>query len=274
MPNKPLPEISRLVHVVSRLRKECPWDRKQTHKSLLPYLIEEAHEAYEAIQAKNFPMMKEELGDLLLQVVLHSEIAQEKKAFDLEEVARATADKMVRRHPHVFAPGLSRAAEKGSAKGHSQRWLQLKKKEKPNRTLLEGVPKSLPSLQVAGRYGEIASSVGFDWKNDKQVWAKVEEELGELQEELKRRKRDKKRVEEELGDLFFALSQMARHLGLDAESCAKNGAKKFFQRFTMVEKSLKGQGREPLECSPAELEEEWEKAKAEGTKSTRPRRKF
>jgi len=267
MPKNALPETSRLVHIVSRLRKECPWDRKQTHRSLLPYLLEEAHEVYEAIQTKRFSLMKEELGDLLLQIVLHSELANEKAEFNLESVSRAIADKMVRRHPHVFDKGSV------SAQGHAQRWLDLKKKEKPERTLLEGVPKSLPSLQVAGRYGEIASSVGFDWKNDRQVWDKVEEEIGELQEELKKRKRNKKRIEEELGDLFFALSQMARHLGLDAEGAAKKGAKKFFSRFTSLEKSLNRQGREPLKCSPEELEAEWEKAKAERTKSARPRRK-
>lgn len=252
---KSLPEMQRLVHIVSRLRKECPWDRKQTHRSLLPYLIEEAHEAYDAIQSKKTEPMREELGDLLLQIVLHSELASETKSFDLEGVAKAISDKMVRRHPHVFDK------KNYTAQGHSQRWIALKQKEKPNRTLLSGVPKSLPGLQVASRYGEIAGSVGFDWPDAPSVLDKVKEEYAEFLAEYKKGKRAKKQMEEELGDLFFSLSNLARHLEIDPEACAKKGTQKFFRRFTAMEKRLAKAGRDSTKLSPAEWEAEWQKAK-------------
>ncbi len=257
---KKLTETARLVSIVTRLRKECPWDRKQTHRSLLPYLLEEAHETYEAIQSKKPELMKEELGDLLLQIVLHAELATEKNNFDMEAVSKGIADKMVRRHPHVFDK------KNFSTKGHSQRWIQQKKKENPNRTLLSGVPKSLPSLQVASRYGEIASSVGFDWSSAELVFDKVKEELGELQVEVRKLKKKKgvatkKAIEEELGDLFFSLANFSRHLGIDPEGCARKGARKFSKRFTQMELQLKKQGLDITDCSAEQLEREWEKVK-------------
>ncbi len=252
---KSLPQTARLIDIVTRLRRECPWDKKQTHRSLLPYLIEEAHEAHEAIGSKKRDLMREELGDLLLQIVLHAELASETKAFDFEAVSRGIADKMVRRHPHVFDKANF------SSKGHSARWIALKKKEKPNRTLLSGVPRSLPALQVASRYGEIASSVGFDWPNSTQVLDKVKEELGEFEAEYKKGKRAKKQMEEEMGDLFFSLSNLARHLNIDPEACAKKGSKKFFNRFTAIEKRLAKQKRDNTTLTVEEWEAEWARVK-------------
>lgn len=254
-----LSETRRLLEVVHSLRRKCPWDRKQTHRSLVPYLLEEAYETVEAIESGKKDAMREELGDLLLQIVLHAEIASEGEGFAFEQVARAIADKMVRRHPHVF--GSTRY--KG-VKDHSKRWTELKAKEKPKRSLLEGIPKAMPALQLAQRYGEIAGSVGFDWKNAEQVLKKVREELRELEQEVKRRNRDRSAIEGELGDLCFALAQFARHTGLNAERAARRGAIKFSRRFERVERMKKREGRLVSDCSVAELERAWEQVKREG----------
>src|SRR5208283_2582430 len=145
--------------IVHRLRRECPWDRKQTHRSLVPYLLEEAYETVDAIESRKSDLLREELGDLLLQVVLHAELCDEKGEFSFEDVARAIGEKMVRRHPHVFEKqGKKKSTD---PKEHQKNWTRLKSKEKPERSLLGGIPHAMPALQLAQRYGEIASSVGF-----------------------------------------------------------------------------------------------------------------
>lgn len=245
-------ELSRFVGIVARLRRECPWDRKQTHRSLIRYLVEEAYETIDAIESRDRDALREELGDLLLQVVLHAEIA---KDFDLEAVAKGISDKMVRRHPHVFEP----KKENFSRKDHQKRWTELKRKEKPDRGLLDGIPRALPGLNLSQRYGEIAATVGFDWKNAPQVFKKVREEMGEMERELK--KKDKKRIAEEMGDLFFALANLARHLGLDADAVARDGAKKFGERFRRLERMKKKEGKTLVECSGPELEKAWDRVK-------------
>lgn len=256
MPNANVPELQRLIEIVTELRAKCPWDRKQTHRSLLRYLLEEAYETVEAIESGSKDALREELGDLLLQVVLHAEIARGKGNFSIEDVARGIADKMVRRHPHVFGDEVGL-----SDRDHQKRWTELKKKEKPDRGLLAGQPKGMPSLQLAQRYGEIAGTVGFDWQNAKQVWQKVEEELDELKTEVKRRRPDKKAMQEELGDLFFSLSQLARHLGLDAEAAARQSTVKFSDRFERVEKEYRQRDEKLTDASIAELEAAWQRAK-------------
>ncbi len=244
--------IQNLLKVVHALRTKCPWDKKQTHKSLVRYLLEEAHEAAEAIQEGDFKNIKEELGDVLLQVVLHSEIAQEKKKFSFEEVCNTISEKMVRRHPHVFG------GEK-SPKNNSKRWSELKAKEKPERALLEGTPTSLPALILAQRYGEIASSVGYDWTNTKSLISKVKEELFELEVEIKKKKT--KNAEMELGDLLFTITNLARHLKIDSEAALRKSSKKFKVRIEKVESKFKAKGKKLKDCTPEELDLAWQQVK-------------
>ncbi len=242
-------ETQRLLKIVTELREKCPWDKKQTHQSLMPYLEEESYEVLEAIRKRNPEALKEELGDLLLQIALHSKLASEKKWFDFEAVAAGISDKMVRRHPHVYGD-----ATYGNYDQHLKRWNEIKKKERPQKTLLEGIPKSMPSLRLAQRFGEIAAGVDFDWKDAAAVFEKIEEELGELKREI--RKKNKKGCSEELGDLLFAMTQLARKLDLQAEEVLKKSCQKFEKRFELVEKQAK--------LTPGDvpaLEKAWNRAK-------------
>jgi len=248
-------ETQAFLDVVHELRQKCPWDRKQTHPSLSKYLLEEAYEAAEAMDREDKDSLKEELGDVLLQVALHSEIASEKKWFDFESVAKQVSEKMIRRHPHVFnQTGIP------DEETHLKNWTKLKQKEKPKKNILDGIPKALPALQRAQRYGEITSSVGFDWKETSEVLEKVEEELSELKTEI-RKKRNIKKVEEELGDLLFSLAQLARHLKLDAERSLRESNEKFLQRFEKLEKNLRKKKKSISDLSPKDLEEEWGQVK-------------
>jgi len=250
-------ETERLLAVVHDLRTKCPWDKKQTHESLIPYLLEEANEAADALLGGKSDEMCEELGDVLLQVALHAELASEKKRFTFEDVAKGLADKMVRRHPHIYA-----GVEFKDEEDHKQRWTELKAKEKPpKRSVLEGTPKGLPALQLAQRYGEIAGSVGFDWEAARDVLEKVREETRELEKEMKRRKRQRAKTEMELGDLLFSICQLARHLDLNAEIALKRSSAKFQKRFSDVERRLTKQGKKVTDCSMKELEALWVKAK-------------
>lgn len=251
---KKLKETEKLLKVVNDLRTQCPWDKKQTHQSLAKYLLEEAYEAVDAIHAKSKNALKEELGDVLLQVALHSEIASEKGAFNFEDVAKYISEKMIRRHPHIYAK------EKVlDYKAHMKNWTALKQKEKPKRSLLEGTPRGLPALQLAQRYSEIASSVGFDWKNQKQVVTKVREELKELEDAIE--KKAKKSIEEELGDLLFTLASLARHCRVDAEASLRMAAAKFKTRIEFIEHEEREKGRAISECSSQELVKAWSRAK-------------
>jgi tetrapyrrole methylase family protein / MazG family protein len=253
---KDLKETRRLLEVVHDLRTRCPWDRKQTHKTLTRYLLEEAYEAVDAIQSQKKSALCEELGDVLLQVALHSEIASEKGDFSFEEVAKAIADKMIFRHPHIY-----KQQKALDYKSHLKNWTRLKEMEKPKKKLLEGIPRAMPALQLAQRYGEIAGSVGFDWASEKEVMKKVKEELSELLEELNKPRRRKEALEMELGDLLFSLTQLARHLKLDAESALKASAAKFENRFTEMEKRKTRKGKKLTDFSLKELDDEWNKTK-------------
>ena len=252
-----LKQTKRLLSIVHELRQKCPWDKKQTHKSLVPHLIEEAFETVDAIESKKSQNLQEELGDLLLQICLHAELSEEKGNFQFEDVAKTIADKMVRRHPHVFGD-----VTYTTAKAHTKLWQEIKSKEKPKKTsLLETVPKGMPALQLAQRYGHIAASVNFDWDNIDDVVKKVDEEWNELKREIYRRKKNKRQIENELGDVFFSLTNLARHLKLNAETSARIGAKKFFLRFTAIEKMKKKEGISIRHCSQPELERAWQQVK-------------
>ena len=245
-----------LVEVVHRLRAPggCPWDRKQTPKSLKQYVIEEAYEVIDAIDAGETEALKEELGDLILQVVLQAEIAKETGRFAIEDVLQSISRKLVHRHPHVFGETQVSGAEEVISN-----WEKLKQKEKKDRGLLDRLPRHLPALQMAGRIGEKARRVGFDWPNAKSVREKVTEELLEADEAAAGG--DQEAITHEIGDLLFAVAQWARHLGVQPEEALRHCAARFKDRFRTMEKSAKKSGK-MLEEMPIEtLEGLWQEAK-------------
>jgi tetrapyrrole methylase family protein/MazG family protein len=244
--------IVRLKEIIARLRAPdgCPWDREQTHESIKPQLLEESFEVLEAIDEKNDRMLKEELGDVLLHIVFHSQLAAERGAFTLEDVINGVADKLVHRHPHVFGEN-----KLGSSAEVLKQWDEIKKLEKPERTgLLHGIPKTLPALMQAEEIQKKAAKVGFDWTEVKDVLAKVREELNEVEQDL----HNPPKAEEEIGDLFFTLTNLARFLKINPELAARAANGKFIRRFEWMEQNspqpLKGQ-------SLAELDELWGQAK-------------
>jgi tetrapyrrole methylase family protein / MazG family protein len=253
------PAFARLVEIMATLRSPigCPWDREQTPDTLKPYLIEETYEVLEALEAKDLQALKEELGDLLLQIVFHSQLMAEAGIFTIDDVAQAIADKLVRRHPHVFGDVKVKDADEVV-----QNWTKIKAKEKAgkaDRSILAGVPHGAPALIQAQRLGEKASRVGFDWTSAAEVLKKVEEETGELAATLSAQ--DPARQEHELGDLLFALTNLARHLNLDAETALRKAGKRFSSRFRYIEAQLAQQDEDIHHASLTRLEELWEEAK-------------
>ncbi len=237
------------VEVIRRLRKECPWDREQTHSSIRHSLLEEAYEVIDAIDEGNSEELKHELGDLLLHVTLHSVMAEEEKAFAIDDLLQSAMEKMIRRHPHVF----------GDVKAHDARqvkanWEQIKMKE-GRQSILDGVPKEFPALLRAGRIQEKASKVGFDWKESEEVWKKVHEEI----QELHAAEEDKK--EEELGDVLFSLVNYARFLDVNPELALKKTTEKFMRRFRHIERELARKGKKPEDVTLEELDELWNEGK-------------
>ncbi len=237
------------VAVIRRLRAECPWDREQTHESIRHSLLEEAYEVIEAIDNNNLDELKRELGDLLLHVTLHSVMAEEEKAFTVNDLIEAATEKMIRRHPHVFADAKVSGAHEVKAN-----WEKLKMKE-GRRSALDGVPKELPALLQAGRVQEKASKVGFDWKETKDVWRKVNEEVRELQNAGEGEK------EEELGDVFFSLVNYARFLNINPELALRKTTEKFIRRFHHIEDELRRKGKSPEEVTLDELDDLWNEVK-------------
>lgn len=221
-------EFLRLIEIMDELREKCPWDKKQTIDSLRHLTIEETYELSEAISDADYKGIKEELGDLLLHIVFYAKIGTEKNEFTLEEVIKGVSDKLVNRHPHIY--GDVKVSNDEDVK---QNWEKIKLKE-GKKSVLEGVPKSLPSMVKAMRLQDKSKQVGFEWENAGQVWRKVEEEIGELQEAVKLDDRDK--MEDELGDVFFSLINFARFLNVDAEHALERTNKKFISRFTRMEK--------------------------------------
>lgn len=250
--------MTRLLRIMARLRAPggCPWDRKQTHHSLRRYAIEEAYELLDAIESRDEVGMVEELGDVLLQVVFHAQMAKERGRFDFEDVARALADKLVARHPHVFGRKKLRTPAEVLAM-----WHKLKHAEKGHQrpSVTDGVPRHLPALMRAQSVQKKVARVGFDWSRPEEVLEKIEEELGELRRELRRR--DRRRMAEELGDLLFALVNFARFKGFDAEDLLNQCTKKFVARFRQAEATLAKRGKKPHESTLEEMEAAWQKAK-------------
>ncbi|HCU24026.1 MAG TPA: nucleoside triphosphate pyrophosphohydrolase [Deltaproteobacteria bacterium] len=247
-----------LLQVMDELRgpNGCPWDKKQTPESLLPCLLEETYEVIEAIDAKNPQSLREELGDLLLQVVFHSRIGKESGEFEMRDVLIQLIDKLVRRHPHVFAKGEVKEAEAAL-----RQWEEIKSTEKdPKESRLAGVPLQLPALARAERLGAKASRAGFDWPDAHGVLAKVGEELQELHQEIAAQSAEQ--IEEEFGDLLFSLAQTARFLKVHPEEALRKSTLKFQRRFEKLEADLRGQGKKISDCSPQELDRLWEAAKS------------
>jgi len=254
------PELEKCIAVVKALRHPktgCPWDLEQTHATLLKYLIEESYEYKEAVEMGDPKLMEEEIGDVLLQVLLHSTIASEKNHFNIESVAKTLADKLIRRHPHVFESGKSGI----STDEVIENWKEIKKKEKGERKYtIDEKCLQAPALESANKIGEKSTSVNFDWKSYEEVLLKVEEELEELRDELPLGKNEK--IREEMGDLLFSVAQLSRHLGFNPEECLRDANKKFINRFKKVEDSALKEGKALTDFSQDELEEFWKKAKS------------
>jgi len=250
-----------LINVVKRLRSKngCPWDRKQTHKSLKPYLIEESYELLQAIDKKNSFEIMDELGDVLLQVLLHAQILEEKGKFTIEDVVRNLKEKMIRRHPHVFSSLKAKGVDK-----IWQNWEKIKSKEKSSKSILDSIPRSLPALYRADKTQKKAARVGFDWNNVAGAWEKVFEELGEIKEIMGKTPLNKKKLAEEIGDLLFSIVNVARKIGLNSEETLQNSIEKFSKRFGRIEKYCKRKNINIQDCTLDELEKLWQKAKSNG----------
>jgi len=225
--------FQKLVDLMAKLRAKngCPWDRCQSHKSLLPYLIEETYEVVEAIKSRKHHKLKEELGDLLLQIVFHSQIAKDKGEFDIYQVIEQIDNKLRQRHPHIF-----QIRKKISKRKVIENWEHIKLAQNKSQGILSGLPKTLPALLRAYRLGEKVSRVNFDWKKPKDVLPKIKEELSEFEKALK--SKNKRKVEEELGDILFSWVNLSRHLKIDPELALTKAIDKFITRFNHIEKAL------------------------------------
>lgn len=237
------------------LRKECPWDRNQTHESIKDLMVEEIYEAIDAIDAGNLNELKKELGDLLLHIVFHAEMASETKSFTIEDVIFEIQEKLIRRHPHVFGNPQNLSAEKVLSN-----WEKLKMTEKDRSSVLSGVPDTLPALLQGQRMQEKASGVGFDWKEWEPSWVKLEEELSEFKNTI--RSGDKDAQAREFGDVLFSMVNVGRLLKLNAEDSLRLTNKKFKSRFTYIETELAKKELRPDQVSLEEMDRLWDEAKS------------
>ena len=253
-----------LVKIMDELREKCPWDRKQTIQTLRHMTIEETYELTDAITDEDWKGIKEELGDLLLHILFYSKIGLEQNKFTLTEVINGISEKLITRHPHIY--GNVKVSDEEDVK---KNWEKLKLME-GKKSILSGVPKSLPATVKAMRLQEKAKQVGFEWENKEQVWEKVEEEIKELKEALGDWQKDPeqgpektihKRVEEELGDVFFSLINYARFLQVDAENALETTNKKFIQRFNQLEEEVINKGKQMTEMTLEEMDAIWNKIK-------------
>ena len=244
--------FGRLLTIMDELREKCPWDKKQTIESLRYLTIEETYELADAIIEQNMDDIKGELGDLMLHLVFYAKIASEKKAFDIEDVLTTVCDKLVERHPHVYGD-----EQVFSDEDVKKNWEKIKL-QKGRKSVLDGVPNSLPSMVKATRIQEKARGVGFDWDNKNQVFEKVNEEIQELKTEVDN---NSNKIEDEFGDVLFSIINYARFIGVDPETALEKTNKKFIKRFKFMEKSSKEDGKSISEMTLLEMEEYWERAK-------------
>lgn len=247
--------FTRFLEVLDNLRKKCPWDAKQTNESLRANTIEEVYELTDALLDDDVNNIKKELGDVLLHIGFYSKIADEKGQFDIADVCNTLTDKLIFRHPHIYGDLNADSPEEVS-----KNWEQIKLKEKGgNKTVLSGVPKSLPSLIKANRIQEKARNVGFDWEQKEQVWGKVKEEINEVEEEIK--KGSSIKLEEEFGDLIFAIINAARLYGVNPENALEKTNRKFIRRFTYLEAKAKEMGKDLKSMTLDEMDTIWDEAK-------------
>jgi MazG family protein len=262
LPKEPLP---RLLAVMAWLRDRqhgCPWDIDQTFQTIAPYTIEEAYEVADAIERNDMPALKEELGDLLLQVVYHAQIAQEAQAFGFADVASAIAEKMIDRHPHVFGDATIDTSEAQTVSWEARKAAERAAKQTAQPAgALDGVARALPALLRAEKIQNRAARVGFDWADTAPVIDKIEEELGELRAEITAGTVDQARLTDELGDVLFAVANLARHCKVDPEAALRATNDKFERRFGYIERQLATQGRKPADASLVEMEALWQEAK-------------
>ncbi len=263
----PIPQVQqtpeksfrRLLDILHTLRIECPWDKKQTMESLRHLTLEEVYELADAILDKDYDEIKKELGDVMLHLVFYAKIAEEQAQFDIVSVLNGVCDKLIARHPHIY--GNVQAENEEAVKSN---WEALKLKE-GNRSVLAGVPKSLPALVKAFRIQDKVRGVGFDWDDSTEVWNKVEEEMKEFKEAFNIEKKEAIRTEqaeEEFGDLLFSLINYARHIGINPENALEKTNKKFMGRFTYLEKKLQKEGKSLTDTSLTEMNRYWEEAKS------------
>ena len=243
----------RLVEIMDRLREECPWDKKQTIDSLRYLTIEEMYELSDAILDKNMDEIKKELGDLMLHIVFYSRIASEKKHFDITDVLDSISDKLIHRHPHIYGDVVA-----NDVKQVKENWEKLKLKE-GKKSVLEGVPKSLPAIVKAYRIQEKVRGIGFDWQNKNQVWDKFQEEIEEFQREEKNN--DSEKMEEEFGDVLFSLVNYSRFVNVNPEDALEKTNKKFIRRFQFMEQKIKEDGLDLSKLSFEQMNNFWDMAK-------------
>lgn len=254
--DNPLNEFDEFINIVKQLRKDCPWDRIQTHLSLRRCLLEETYEVLEAIDDGSMQELKKELGDILLQVVFHSNIAEENDDFTLSEVIKSETNKLIERHPHVF--GDVKVKDSDEVK---KNWEKLKKNE-GRKSVIDGVPEELPALLKAYRTQEKASKVGFDWKDEKPVFDKIIEEINELRDNVNSGKSEPE-IEGEFGDVLFSIVNYSRFLKINPEDALRRTIKKFRERFQKIEKFAEENGRVLDDMTLEEMDDIWNKAKTE-----------
>ncbi|WP_321297144.1 nucleoside triphosphate pyrophosphohydrolase [Marinifilum fragile] len=253
--DRKLQAFERLLDIMDQLREGCPWDKKQTFESLRTLTIEETYELADSILKGDKQEIKKELGDILLHIVFYAKIGSETNDFDIADVCDGISEKLIYRHPHIFSD-----TKVADAKEVEENWEQLKLKEKGgNKSVLEGVPQSLPALVKANRIQDKVRGVGFDWDEKEQVWEKVKEEVSELESEI--RKGDQDKMEQEFGDLFFSLINAARLYGVNPENALERTNQKFMKRFNYLESKTIKQGRNLKEMNLEEMDEIWEEAK-------------
>lgn len=245
----------KLLKIMDELREQCPWDKKQTIDSIRHLTIEETYELSDAILKKDLTEVKKELGDILLHIVFYSRIASETGDFNIKDVIDGLCEKLIFRHPHIYGDVKAETSEQVT-----QNWEQLKQKEKGgNKSVLAGVPNSMPALLKAYRIQEKARAVGFDWENPEEVYGKVKEELNEFEAEIKNKNQED--AEKEFGDVLFSLINYARFLNINPEDALEQTNKKFIKRFGYMESKVKEQGKQIADCKLAELDEYWNEAK-------------
>ena len=257
--------LNDLLAIMARLRDPetgCPWDREQTFQTIAPYTLEEAYEVVDAIERNDIAHLEEELGDLLFQVVYHARMAEEQGAFDLARVVQGLAEKLVRRHPHIF---FAEDSSELTSEDVREKWQDIKAREKPKKTdvsLLDSIPKNLPALVIAQKLQDKAARVNFDWPDVRPVLDKLKEEIAEIEEAIDQG--DQEAVASEVGDFLFAATNLARHLNVDAEQSVRGCNYKFRKRFAFIEQSVTARGKAMKECTLEELDAFWNEAKKQG----------